>query len=476
MQMELGKLIPEITTVITAALTLVIALFLPQNRQWVAGVVALVGLLTAAIFTAPIFTAPPQLIFEGTYAYDGFAAFLKLISVLSAAGTIAVSIPFFRRHPREGELYAMVVFVALGVMLLSAAADIMLVAISLVLVSLASYVLVGYMTAVPRSQEAGLKYFIFGSVAGATMLYGLTFLYGFSGTTLLYSLPGPLSGASGPLLYAAIIFALAGLAFKATLAPMHLWTPDVYEGAPTPITAFISVGPKAAGFAVLARFLVGALPEGVAWPLLIAILAAVTMTLGNLQMFPQQNVKRLLAYSSIAQAGYLGMGIVAFPFVAAGREALLYYTLAYLFMNFGAFVVVQYVARRSGSEDIPAYAGLARRSPAVAIGFTLLLISLVGVPPLAGFFGKFLLFTAVIDAGYTPLAVVGILNSVISLYPYFRIVGPMFLGKPGPEWDTGKTSPLLPGIIAVCVAATVLLGVYPEPFLDLVRASTMFTP
>ena len=257
---------------------------------------------------------------------------------------------------------------------------------------------------------------------------------------------------------------------------MHLWTPDVYEGAPTPITAFISVGPKAAGFAVLARFLVGALPEEVAWPLLIAILAAVTMTLGNLQMFPQQNVKRLLAYSSIAQAGYLGMAVVAFPFVAAGREALLYYVLAYLFMNFGAFVVVQYVARRSGSEDISAYAGLARRSPAVAIGFTLLLVSLVGVPPLAGFFGKFLLFTAVIDAGYGWLAVVGILNSVISLYPYFRIVGPMFLSKPGAEWDNKETSPLLPGIIAVCVAATVLLGVYPEPFLDLVRTSTMFMP
>lgn len=473
--MELSSIIPELITLAAAALALAVALFVPRNRQGWAGYAALAGLVLAAAFTFPIFGAGPMLIFQGTYAYDGFAAFFKLISALSAAGTILACRVRFRKHPREGELYAMIMFVALGIMLLSGAADIMLVAISLVLISIASYVLVSYLTAVRRSQEAGLKYFIFGSVAGATMLYGLTFWYGFSGTTLLYEMPEPLAKASPPLLYTAVIFALAGLAFKATLVPMHFWTPDVYEGAPTPITAFLSVGPKAAGFAALARLFTGGLPEDVNWPLLVAIIAAVTMTLGNVQMFPQTSVKRLLAYSSIAQAGYLAMGVVAFPHTPLGSESLLFYALAYLFMNFGAFTVVQYVARKTDSEDIPAYAGLARRSPWLAVSMTLFLVSLVGIPPLAGFFGKLLLFTAVIDSGYGWLAVAAILNSVISLYPYLRVIGPMYLREPQADWgkDGGK---LLPCIVLSCAAATLLVGIYPQPFLELARASAFFMP
>lgn len=477
MGMELGSLLPEITTLVTAALSLFVALFLPRNRQRWAGYVAITGLAVALGFTAPIFTAEPRLIFLGTYAYDGFAGFFKLIAIISAALTILASMPHFKEHPREGELYAMVVFVALGIMLLSGAADIMLVIISLVLVSIASYVLVSYMTSEARSQEAGLKYFIFGSVAGAAMIYGFTFWYGFSGTTLLYSLPGFLAAASQPLLFTTIVLVFAGLAFKATLVPMHLWTPDVYEGAPTPVTAFLSVGPKAAGFAALARVFTGGLPQEVAWPMLLAVVAAVTMTLGNVQMFPQMSVKRLLAYSSIAQAGYLLMGVVAFPYTSLGRESLLYYTLAYLFMNFGAFTVVQYVARRSGSEDLSAYSGLARRSPWVAGSMVLFLISLVGIPPLAGFFGKLLLFTAVIDAGFGWLAVVAVINSVVSLYPYLRIVGPMYLGKQEKEWQDGpERSPLLIGIVILCALGTLVLGVYPEPFNQLAAASAFFMP
>lgn len=474
--MEFGAIIPEIITVATAAVVLMVAIFLPRDRQYWAGYLALAGLLAATVFTVPIFAAQPTLVFMGTYAYDGFAAFFKLIAFISAALAILASMPHFRGHQREGEVYSLVVFVALGTVLLAGAADIMLITVGLVLASITSYILVGYMTHERRSQEASLKYFIFGSVSVSTMIYGFTFWYGFSGTTLIYEMPDALAGASRPLLYTAVVLVLSGLAFKASVIPMHLWVPDAYEGAPTPITAFISVGPKAAGYAALARAFVEGLPEGVGWPLLLAVVAAVTMTLGNVQMIPQRSVKRLLAYSSIAQAGYLLMGVVAFPYTSLGRESLLYYTLAYLFMNFGAFMVVQYVARRSGSEDLSAYSGLWRRSPLVAAGMVLLLMGLVGIPPLAGFFGKLLLFTAAIEAGFGWLAVVAIVNSVISLYPYLRIVGPMYLGKPGGEWEAKDGTRLVFGLVLLCVAATLVLGVYPQPFLELVRSSALFMP
>lgn len=475
--MEFGAIIPEIITVATAAVVLMVAIFLPRDRQYWAGYLALAGLLAATIFTIPIFTAQPTLVFMGTYAYDGFAAFFKLIAFVSAALAILAAMPHFRGHQREGEVYSLVMFVALGTVLLAGAADIMLITIGLVLASITSYILVGYMTHERRSQEASLKYFIFGSVSVSTMIYGFTFWYGFSGTTLIYEMPRILTGVSLPLLLTAVVLVFAGLAFKASVIPMHLWVPDAYEGAPTPITAFISVGPKAAGFAALARVFTGGLPQEVAWPMLLAVVAAVTMTLGNIQMFPQMSVKRLLAYSSIAQAGYLLMGVVAFPYTPLGRESLLYYTLAYLFMNFGAFIVVQYVARRSGSEDLSAYSGLARRSPWVAGSMVLFLISLVGIPPLAGFFGKLLLFTAVIDAGFGWLAVAAVINSVVSLYPYLRIVGPMYLGKPEREWQDGpEGSPLLVGVVILCALGTLVLGVYPEPFNQLAAASAFFMP
>ncbi|HET6437145.1 MAG TPA: NADH-quinone oxidoreductase subunit N, partial [Anaeromyxobacter sp.] len=396
-------------------------------------------------------------LFNGMIASDGLATFFKWLFLTAGAVTVVVAALGREVAPeRLGEFFALLTAVVLGMFLMASASDLLMMYLSIELVSMTSYVLAGFRRGDRKATEAALKYVIYGGVASGVMLFGMSYLYGLSGTFSFHELGPAIAGAlqtSGPSLSAArlalvagITFVAAGVGYKIAAVPFHMWCPDVYEGAPTPFTAFLSVGPKAAGFALALRFFLsvfgfrdmgGALADlsTVPWPAVIGVVAAVTMTLGNLVAIAQTNLKRLLAYSSIAHAGYTLMGLSAASM--AGMQSVMIYLAIYLVMNLGAFVVVMLVAGATGSESILDYRGLARRQPFTAVAFVVFLLSLTGLPPFAGFIGKWYLFTAVWaqtdgpgGGWYAVLLVVAALNTAVSLYYYARIIRAMFLDPP----------------------------------------------
>ncbi len=369
----------------------------------------------------------------------------------------------------RGEYLGLLLFVGVGLMLMAQATHLLMAYVAMEFVSLSSYALVGF-AADRRSAEAALKYLLFGALSSGIMLFGMSLLYGVTGALSFDGLRQASAGIVGPLsraLLVASVLMLAGLAFKMSMVPFHLWTPDAYEGAPVPVTALLSVGPKAAALALLWRLMDALAP---AWPSLAPIILALTvatMTLGNLVGLVQTNVKRLLAYSTIGQVGYLLIGFSVHN--TAGLEALLLYLVAYLFMNLGAFACVVAVVNDTGSESLEAFRGLSSRAPAVALACALFLLSLAGLPPLLGFFGKFLLFGAAIDAGHTALAVAGVLNSAIALYYYVNVIRLMYLDAPthpGPL----RPAPALGIALAVCAVVTLGCGLFPGPLLQLISA------
>lgn len=478
--MDLRAITPELMLAVLGLGLLVIELVTGPGEKRVLGWVGILGLLLAVIPSVGLLTVGPHLVFSETYAVDPFAALFKIVAILSGVLVLGAAMEFFQvsPSPHEGDVYCLVVFAVLGLVLMAAAADLILLFLAIEFVSLVSYVLAGSLKTDPKSNEAGVKYFLYGAVASAVMLYGFTYLYGVGGTTNLYRLAGAVARAPVAFQVLAVGLVLAGLGFKVSLVPFHQWTPDVYEGAPTPISAFLSVGSKAAGFAVLLRVLYVALPPGV-WVPLLAVLAALSMSVGNLVALSQQNIKRMLAYSSIAHAGYMLIGVVAVQGSPAplgtGIGAVLYYLVAYTFTNIGAFAVAIVVERHLRTDLIPDYAGLSQRAPFVALAMAVFMLSLTGVPPTALFFGKFFLFASAIHSGLLWLAAVGILNSVISLYYYVGVIRAMYLQPAAEGAGTFREGPLARALLAVTVAGTVVLGIYPEPFLRMSQvASTLF--
>jgi len=399
---------------------------------------------------------------------DVFSSFFKVLLLLATAATILFSLRSEELDARlKGEYYALLLAITLGMFLMASSTNLLMIFISLETVSLTSYILAGFLTHNPRSSEAAFKYITYGSVASGTMLFGLSLLFGMAGSGDLGQISVRLtellaSGEVAPLaVLIAITFVLAGVGYKIASVPFHMWSPDVYEGAPIPITAFLSVASKSAGFALFIRFFYAGfgsseLLQAVDWTLMLAIVSALTMTVGNLAALPQQNVKRLLAYSSIAHGGYLLMGGVLLT--SEGIGAILFYLVVYLFMNLGAFYVVVLIANEEGSEMIEGYRGLASRAPLVAWAMAIFLFSLTGIPPFAGFFGKWLLFAAVLEQGYYWLALVGLLNSVVSLYYYARIVKAMFLEDAGEETTQVSFSTGTFALLSVFVIPTILIG------------------
>ena len=476
MSADLRAITPELLLLALGLVLLVIDLLTGPGQKRVVGWVGVAGLVVALFPSAALLSGAPRFAFSETYAIDPFAAFFKVIAITSGALVLVAAMEFFRGRPSryEGEIYSLVVFMVLGLVLMAAAVDLILLFLALEYVSLISYVLAGSLKSDRKSNEAGVKYFFYGASASALMLYGFTFLYGASGTTSLYRLMQHVAFFTPGFLGLAVVLILAGFGFKASLVPFHQWTPDVYEGAPTPITAFLSVGSKAAAFAALLRVLYVALPP-LGWVTIVAGLAAASMTLGNLVALSQQNIKRMLAYSSIAHAGYMLIGVVALAAsptpVGSGEAALLFYLLAYTFTNIGAFTVAISVGRALGSDAIPDYAGLGRRAPLSAFAMTVFMLSLTGIPPTALFFGKFLLFGAAINSGFLWLAVVGILNSVVSLFYYVGVIRAMFL-MPAPDGaGLVAESALARVLLAVTVAGTLAIGIFPQPFIRLVEAA-----
>jgi NADH-quinone oxidoreductase subunit N len=440
--------------------------------------------------------------FNGMIVSDPFATFFKWLFL--AAGAITVLIASRATEfgsPRIGVFYGLLLAVVLGMFLMSSSFDLLMLYLAVEMVSLPSYAIAGYKPGDRKAAEASLKYVIYGGVASGIMLFGLSYIYGLTGTTSLEGLGAKLDALAAPAaagsqmalraaLLISVIFVLCGIGYKIAAVPWHMWCPDVYEGAPTPFTAFLSVGPKAAGFALAIRVFYSALASGadqtgfarglenVPWPAVVGIVSAVTMTLGNLTALHQTNLKRLLAYSSISHAGYALMGLAAAS--ALGVQSVMIYLLVYVVMNLGAFLAVIVIAQATGSETVADCKGLARRNPLLAVSFAIFLFSLTGLPPLAGFTGKWYLFVAVLDhyageAGtwYVALAVVAALNTAVSLYYYIRIVRAMFIDEP-----TGDVvvKPHLGYqiMLGAFSAALILFGIWWTPIIDWTQKSLLF--
>jgi len=474
---DLRLIAPELWLGVLSLGLLIVELLTGPDGKRLVGWIGVIGLVLALAPSWALLGEPPRLLFAGAYAVDAFAAFFKLVAVLSGILVLLAAMAFFRGRPggHEGEVYTLIVFMVLGLVAMAASADLILLFLVIEFVSLVSYVLAGSLKADAKSSEAGVKYFFFGAVASAIMLYGFSYLYGAGGTTNLYRLGPRLASFPEPFVVVAAALVLAGLGFKISLVPFHQWTPDVYEGAPAPVTAFLSVGSKAAAFAALARVLYVALPPG-AWVPVLAALAAVTMSVGNLLALSQQNIKRMLAYSSIAQAGYMMIGVVALTAsptqVGSGIAAVLYYLLAYVFTNAGAFAVVVAAERLLGSDTIADYVGFGRRAPLAAFAMTVFMLSLTGIPPTALFWGKLSLFGAALQSGLAWLAIVGILNSAASLYYYLGVVRVMYAQAPVDAVPASEGA-LMRVLLVVAAGATLVLGIYPEPFVRLVQRASL---
>ncbi len=477
--LSLHLFVPEIALVVGILLLLIWDLAFSLKRGS-AAFIALAALLCSA--TVTLISGRVSLdLFNGMIARDPYADFFKIFFTVATAVTVIVSlrardaIDHTDGRDREAaEYYALLLAMCLGMNLMAAATDLLMAYLALEMVSLVSYVVVGFRRRNAASAEASLKYVIFGGVASGVMLFGLSLLYGMTGATEFAAVRTALI-AAGPGALAiqilAVVFVLAGFGYKIASVPFHMWCPDVYEGAPTPITAFLSVGPKAAGFALLIRFFVGAVPDeaqllGAPWAVLIGVISAATMTLGNLAAILQANVKRMLAYSSIAHAGYLLMALCVFT--REGEQAILFYLCAYLLMNLGAFIVVIGFSEAGLGENIESYRGVGVRAPLIAAVFAIFLFSLTGIPPMAGFIGKFYLFAAVLKKGgmfFTVLAVIGIVNSAISLYYYARILKEMFFQKG--ETEAPLAIATVHRTLAFALAVpTIALGIYWAPLID----------
>lgn len=493
MEFDLFSISPELILALGGIVTLAVGLIGRNRQPSRIGILSpeVFGLLTLAAALVPSIMLMARVLggdvrpgyqFGELFAVDGLALFFKPIAIISTAIVMLLAIDYFRKIDfHRGEFYALLIFAALAITTLAASADLIMVYLSLEFLSITSYILVGYLKRDPRSSEAAIKYFLFGAVSGAVMLYGMSILYGLAHATSLAGLAEAFGGggASTALLFLATVFVLVGFGFKIAMVPFHQWTPDTYEGAPTPITAFLSVGSKAAGFAVLIRVLTTGLPpEAVNWVPLIMLLCGVTMTVGNLIAIPQTNIKRMLAYSSIAQAGYLLLGVAAMGFRSElAVPAVLIYLMAYLFMNLGAFAVVTILSARLRSDKLSDYAGLIKRSPVAAVCMAIFMLSLAGLPPTAGFLGKLYLFTTVIQVAQAAgssamlwLAVVAGINTIISVYYYFNVVRVMFF-LPAEEETPLVSSRPLGFVIALATLMTFAILIYAQPFIRLAHLS-----
>jgi NADH-quinone oxidoreductase subunit N len=440
---DLQKFYPELAITVALLLVVIVDISFPRLRRSGTFLVAALGLLAAFALSVPLFWAPGGTLFYGMVAVDRVAVFFKGFLILSSF-LVLLATPGSRELSQRqlGEFYTLLLGATLGMMLLASSVDMLMVFLSLEMVSVTGYIMVGYLRNDRQSNEAALKYFLFGAVSTGAMLYGITLLFGLTGTTKMALIrdmlaKGAALGDNSMLLLVSAVLILAGFGFKIAAVPFHFWCPDVYTGAPTPVTAFLSVAPKAAGFAALLRFFFTGMSEtrglfsqwstfsSLNWTLLILILSIITMTLGNLAALRQDNMKRLLAYSSIAHAGFILMGAVVLN--AEGIQAVLIYLITYLFMNLGAFLIVIEVFNRTGSFDLKDYRGLFRRSPFLTIAMTIFMLSLMGIPPFAGFFGKFFVFAAAVNRGLAWFAVIGALNSVIAVYYYARVIKTMII-------------------------------------------------
>lgn len=458
---SVGDVQAELAVLLGGVGALLFALFSPRRLQAGSAVLAAAALILAAVLTTVQLREPESLTFFGTYAVDGVALWTKLIILFVALVTVFLSVEWLRTDPRHGEYYALLLFSTLGAIFMAGAADLMELVLAALLASASGFVMAAYHRRSKAAGESAIKYYLLGALTNGAMLYGVALLFGLTGSTTLGEIGSALTTTNpGWVLGVAVGLVLMGLTFKMGAVPAHQWMPDVAEAAPAPVAAFLTVAGKVGAMLALSR-LMWILPGSVIdWRPLIALVAAATMTLGNLAALWQDDVRRLLGWSGVSQTGYGLMAVVAFGRADLAVPALLFFFLAYALGNLAAFGVV--VVLR-GLTDRTHYRGLARTRPVLAGALVLSFLSFIGIPPFAGFTAKLLLFAVTIEAGYTWLAVLAVANTVVSVAYYARVMGPLFFAEPHPKPDT--LGPLSTFAALTCASAIVVVGVAAEPFL-----------
>jgi NADH-quinone oxidoreductase subunit N len=471
---DLLQLLPEVAIAVAGLLVLTLDFAVPAGKRGWLGGVSLVGVAVTAALALRQATGPRAVVFNGLHVVDMYGAFFKLVFLVSAAIVILLSIRFLQdQQVPEGEFYALLLFATLGAMLMASAYDLLSLFVGLETLSISTYALCGFLKKDQRCNEGALKYLLMGAFSTGVLLYGMVLLYGFAGGTGLDAIAkaAAMAGPRNPALLMAMVLLAAGFGFKIAAVPFHMYLPDMYEGAPTPVVAYMAGAAELAGMAVILRVFLLAMPTlQVEWSLLFWVLAVLTMTIGNLVAIAQANLKRMLAYSTIAHMGYLLIG----PVVGSqlGVAAVLFYSLTYALMTIGAFGMVILLQRGTVRGDqIDDFTGLAQKSPLSAAVMLLFLLSLTGIPPTAGFVGKFYLFAAAVEAGYIWLVLIAVVNSAISLFFYMRVVVAMYMRDLPPQGLALSTSSTLRVALLLAAAGTLLLGIFPGPILEFARAS-----
>lgn len=478
---------PEICLAVFIVVVSIADLFIPR-KGWLA-VISVFGLIVSAGLASTYWGDSPQSIFNNMLAVDNFAVFFKLLFIGIAILVILSAKQYVNQFQNfKGEFFSLVLAATLGMMLMAATTELISIFVSLELVNLSMYALIGLLKDA-RSSEAALKYLVLSAIASAILLLGMTLIFGFTGQTQLTEIAGAIGGMSltemldNPALILGIVLIIGGLGYKIAMVPFHMWVPDVYEGAPTPITAFLSVGSKAAGFAVVLRIFYSVFGQAsvinLDWGMIFAVLAAITMTVGNILAIQQNNIKRMLGYSSIAQAGYAMVGLAvsgaSSTAMADGQSSLLFFLLSYSLANLGAFIAVIAITASIDSEQIADYGGIGKSMPWLGLALTLGMISLIGLPPAAGFMAKFYIFSSAIQHNLLWLIVVAIINSVISAYYYLRVVKTVWMEEPVPYVKTRASRPLIAALTLSCFGI-LFFGIFPGVGMSLTELARMLVP
>ena len=483
---QIKYIAPELSLLCFALLIIMLDLFISNKKAL--PIIAVAGALLSAFFVLMLWGGQSTEAFYRTIAIDQFGLFFKLLILAAMVLVILASNRYVAKFERfQGEFYVLLMLSAIGLMLLVSAINLITIYVALELSSISLYILVSFLKD-KKSSEAGLKYLILGSVASAILLYGMALVFGMTGNTCLTCIAdytkgmGAVSLVSVPALLVGLVLLITGFGFKIASVPFQMWVPDVYEGAPTPITAYLSVASKAAGFAVITRILMTAfgMPAWLhnEWAIIIAVLAAVTMTVGNVTALLQTNIKRMLGYSSIAQAGYLMVGLAAIGMGSqvdgTARSGLLFFLLSYTLTNLGAFIAIIAISNKINSDQIDDYTGMGKRAPMLAVALTLCMVSLTGLPPTAGLIAKIYIFSGAVDQGLLWLVIIAVINSCISAFYYFKVVKVMWMGEPAsPDKVTSSWPEWL--ALALCCIPVVVIGVLPGAFIALVQnASALF--
>lgn len=476
---DFNSIMPIIVLAITGIVVLLIGLCSNEKAKNLYYVCSLVGVILAGVFTVRQF-GTTSFSFNGAYVVDNFSIFFNVVILMSTALVILVSDNYVKQEDiNYGEYYALLLFATLGMILMTSGANLLIIFLGLEVLSISLYILAGFKRYNPNSTESALKYFLLGAFATGFLLYGIVLIYGATGSIDLRQIADFLSkegAAKDPMLLLGSILIILGFGFKVAIVPFHSWVPDVYEGAPTSVTAFFSAGPKVAGFAAFFRvFLLSFEKMDYHWIKILWILAVLTMTVGNVLAIKQTNIKRMLAYSSIAHAGYILVALVSAN--SLGMASVLYYMFAYALMNIGAFsIVIILGSKGEDNVELADYTGLGFKHPLLAISMSIFMFSMAGIPPMAGFMGKFYVFSAAIKSDLYALAIIGVINSVISVYYYLRVTVFMYMKSPLREFKPLSTSPYIILALVITLWGTIQFGIFPGRIIDLAQKSILIIP